>query len=171
MLAVILVIMIGTLRSIGTGGQATTPTMTVDTIPGVVLGTVGYMSPEQVRGLAADARSGIFALGVLLYEMLSGQRAFKGQTPADTMSAILKEDPPELAEAGREISPAVERIVRHCLEKNPEERFRSARDVAFALENVSHTSQSRGGNPAAVLAPQEAPARPRAWPAVSVGRK
>src|SRR5215472_5775898 len=123
-------------------GQTTPPAMTVDTIPGVVLGTVGYMSPEQVRGLAADARSDIFSLGIMLYEMLSGQRAFKGQTSADTMSAILKEDPPDFAETGREISPAVERIVRHCLEKNPEERFRSAHDVAFALENISLTSQS-----------------------------
>src|SRR5579864_684069 len=123
-------------------GQPTIPTLTVDTTPGVVLGTVGYMAPEQVRGLPADARSDIFALGVMLYEMLSGQRSFEGQTAADTMSAILKEDPPELAEAGREISPAVERIVRHCLEKNPEERFRSAHDVAFALENVSQASQS-----------------------------
>jgi serine/threonine protein kinase/dipeptidyl aminopeptidase/acylaminoacyl peptidase len=116
-------------------------TLTVDTTPGMVLGTVGYMSPEQVRGLPADARSDIFALGAMLYEMLSGQRAFKGQTPADTMSAILKEDPPELAEVGREISPALDRIVRHCLEKNPEERFRSAHDVAFALENISQSSQ------------------------------
>ena len=123
-------------------GQTAVPTMTVDTTPGMVLGTVGYMSPEQVRGLAADGRSDIFSLGAMLYEMLSGQRAFKGQTSADTMSAILKEDPPDFPDARREISPAVERIVRHCLEKNPEERFRSAHDVAFALENVSHTSQS-----------------------------
>ena len=118
---------------------------TVDTSAGTVLGTVGYMSPEQVRGLPTDARSDIFALGAILYEILSGQRAFKGNTPADTISAILKEDPPELAQAGTEISPALERIVRHCLEKNPEERFRSAHDVAFALENVSHTSQSTVG--------------------------
>jgi len=117
-------------------------TMTVDTTPGVVVGTVGYMSPEQVRGLAADARSDIFSLGGMLYEMLSGQRPFKGQTPADTMSAILKEDPSDFAEVGLEISPAAERIVRHCLEKDPEARFRSAHDVAFALENISHTSQS-----------------------------
>jgi hypothetical protein len=123
-------------------GQPAIPTLTVDTTPGMVLGTVGYMAPEQVRGLPADARSDIFALGALLYEMLSGQRAFKGQTMADSMSAILNEDPPDLAETGREISPAVERIVRHCLEKNPEDRFRSAHDVAFALENISASSQS-----------------------------
>ncbi len=129
--------------------QTMVPTVAVATTPGVVLGTVGYMAPEQVRGLQADARSDIFALGAILYEMLSGQRAFKGPTAADTMTAILKEDPPELAETRREISPAVERIVRHCLEKNPEERFRSAHDVAFALENVSHTSQSSVAIPAA----------------------
>jgi serine/threonine protein kinase len=116
------------------------PTAPVDTSPGVVMGTVGYMSPEQVRGLPADPRSDIFALGTILYEMLSGRRAFKGATSADTMSAILKEDPADMAEMGREISPALERIVRHCLEKNPEERFHSAHDVAFALENISQSS-------------------------------
>jgi len=130
--------------------QDASATLTIDTTPGVVLGTVGYMSPEQVRGHPADARSDIFALGAMLFEMLSGQRAFKGATSADTMSAILKEDPPEFSETGREISPALERIVRHCLEKNPEERFRSAHDVAFALENVSQTSQSGVALPAAV---------------------
>ncbi len=132
------------------------PTAAVDTTPGIVMGTVGYMSPEQVRGQPADARSDIFAFGAILYEMLSGERAFKGDTPADTMSAILKEDPPELAEAGREISPALERIVRHCLEKNPEERFHSAHDVAFALENVSQTSQGSGAIQAAVVQPVRA---------------
>ena len=123
-------------------GQTALPTAAVNTTPGMVLGTVGYMAPEQVRGLPTDARSDIFAVGAILYEMLSGRRAFKGATAADTMSAILKEDPPELGETHSDIPPAVERIVRHCLEKNPEERFRSAHDVAFALENVSHTSQS-----------------------------
>lgn len=127
-------------ESVAAGG-ATAATLTVETTPGLVLGTVGYMSPEQVRGLPADARSDIFALGAVLYEMLSGQQAFKGRTPADIMSAILKEDPPELAETHREISPALERVVRHCLEKNPEERFRSAHDVAFDLENISQSSQ------------------------------
>ncbi|HYN16377.1 MAG TPA: WD40 repeat domain-containing serine/threonine protein kinase [Terriglobales bacterium] len=121
--------------------RTSAPTAAVDTSPGMVMGTVGYMSPEQVRGQPATPRSDIFAFGAVLYEMLSGQRAFKGETQADTMSAILKEEPPDLAEAGREISPALERIVRHCLEKNPEERFHSAHDVAFALENISQTSQ------------------------------
>jgi len=122
------------------GSHTSAPT--VETSPGLVMGTVGYMSPEQVRGQPADPRSDIFAFGAVLYEMLCGQRAFKGETPADAMSAILKEDPPDMAETGREISPALERVVRHCLEKNPKERFHSAHDVAFALENISQTSQS-----------------------------
>src|ERR1035438_5315690 len=122
------------------------PTIQVATEAGTVLGTAGYMSPEQVRGKAADPRSDIFAFGAILYEMLSGKRAFHGDSAADTMSAILKEDPPELAETNRNVSPALERIVRHCLEKNPAERFHSARDVAFNLEALTDIStSSRGG--------------------------
>jgi eukaryotic-like serine/threonine-protein kinase len=109
---------------------------------GVVMGTAGYMSPEQVRGMALDARSDIFSFGAILYEMLSGKRAFHGDTPADTMSSILKEDPPELSETNRNISPALERIVHHCLEKNPESRFHSASDIAFDLEHLSGLSGS-----------------------------
>lgn len=109
----------------------------VETDAGLVLGTLGYMSPEQVRGSSIDHRSDLFSFGAVLYEMLSGRRAFRGSTPADTISAILKEDPPELSTTGREVSPALERIVRHCLEKNPEERFQSARDLAFDLESIS----------------------------------
>ena len=118
------------------------PTATHHTEAGVVLGTAGYMSPEQVRGVAVDARSDIFAFGAILYEMLSGKRAFHGETPADTMSAILKEDPPDLSETNRNISPALERIVQHCLEKNPESRFHSASDIAFDLEHLSGISSS-----------------------------
>ena len=111
---------------------------------GVVLGTVGYMAPEQVRGLAVDARADLFALGVVLYEMLTGQRAFSGKTAADTMSAILKEEPADLT-AGRPDLPAgIDRIVRHCLEKNPKERFQTAQDVAFALETLSSPGHSGG---------------------------
>ncbi len=109
---------------------------------GVVMGTAGYMSPEQVRGMALDPRSDIFSFGAILYEMLSGKRAFHGDTPADTMSAILKEDPPELNETNRNVSPALERIVQHCLEKNPESRFHSASDIAFDLEHLSGLSGS-----------------------------
>ena len=92
------------------------------TEPGILLGTVGYMSPEQARGKPADARSDLFALGAVVYEMLSGRRAFSGETPADTLSAVLHADPPPLAGAGRLVSPAVEGVVRQCLEKRPEDR-------------------------------------------------
>jgi serine/threonine protein kinase len=90
---------------------------------GQVLGTAGYMSPEQIRGMGVDHRSDIFAFGAIFFEMLSGQRAFSRDTAAETMTAILKEDPPELTQLNRNISPALERIARHCLEKNPEQRF------------------------------------------------
>jgi len=110
------------------------PTVTRKTDPGTVMGTVGYMSPEQVRGAPVDHRSDIFSLGCVLYEMLTGVRAFRRATPAETMTAILREDPPEMPEATAQAAPAVERIVRHCLEKSPSERFQSARDLAFDLE-------------------------------------
>src|SRR3954468_9256298 len=109
---------------------------------GVVLGTAGYMSPEQVRGQAADRRSDIFSFGAVLYEMLAGQRAFHRSTSADTASAILKEEPPDLLATSRNVPPTLERIVRHCLEKNPEERFQSARDLVFQLESLSSVSDS-----------------------------
>lgn len=118
------------------------PTLQVATEAGTVMGTAGYMSPEQVRGKPTDARSDIFSFGAILYEMLSGKRAFHGESSADTMSAILKEDPPDLTETNRNISPALDRIVRHCLEKNPAERFQSARDVAFNLEALTEVSTS-----------------------------
>src|SRR5579862_8778535 len=95
--------------------QTSLATMTHVTEAGVVMGTAGYMSPEQVRGVAVDSRSDIFAFGAILYEMLSGKRAFHRDTAADTMSAILKEDPPDFAETNRNVSPALERIVQHCL--------------------------------------------------------
>ncbi len=124
------------------GTHTSLPTATHGTEAGVVMGTAGYMSPEQVRGIALDPRSDIFSFGAILYEMLSGKRAFHGDTAADTMSAILKEDPPDLNETNRNVSPALERVVQHCLEKNPEQRFHSARDVAFDLETLSNQSSS-----------------------------
>ncbi|MBV8051654.1 MAG: serine/threonine-protein kinase, partial [Acidobacteriaceae bacterium] len=118
------------------------PTIQAVTEPGVVMGTVGYMSPEQVRGKDADPRSDIFSFGAILYEMISGKRAFHGETAADTMSAILKEEPPELAETSLNVPPALERIVRHCLEKNPAQRFHSISDVAFGLDVLTGVSPS-----------------------------
>jgi serine/threonine protein kinase len=118
------------------------PTIQAVTEPGVVMGTVGYMSPEQVRGKEADARSDIFSFGAIHYEMISGKRAFQGETAADTMSAILKEDPPDLTETVLNVPPALERIVRHCLEKNPAQRFHSISDVAFGLEVLTGVSST-----------------------------
>jgi serine/threonine protein kinase/Tol biopolymer transport system component len=115
-------------------------TQTAESDPGTVLGTAGYMSPEQVRGKPADARSDLFSFGAILYEMLSGKRAFQGESAAETMSAILKEEPPELSEINPNVSPALARIVRHCLEKSPAERFHSARDIAFDLESLTVVS-------------------------------
>jgi serine/threonine protein kinase len=120
--------------------QTDIPTRRVDTDPGVVMGTVGYMSPEQVKGRTVDHRSDIFSFGTILYEMLCGRRAFHGESAAETMSAILKEDPPELSDTNKTVSPALERLMNHCLEKNPEARFHSARDLAFALEAISGLS-------------------------------
>jgi serine/threonine protein kinase len=117
-------------------------TLPLRTEPGVVMGTAGYMSPEQVRGKDADHRSDLFSFGAILYEMLSGKRAFDGASSVEVMNAILKEDPPELASAGRPIPPTLIRIVEHCLEKNPADRFQSAQDVAFALGALSSASSS-----------------------------
>ncbi|MCU1285171.1 MAG: serine/threonine protein kinase [Acidobacteriales bacterium] len=120
-----------------------TMTAVPQTTPGVMLGTIGYMSPEQVRGIAADHRSDIFSFGAVLHEMLSGERPFRRDTSAEIMTAILKEDPPELESSGtRFIPPGIERIMRRCLEKDPEQRFQSARDLAFALEAMSGASTS-----------------------------
>ena len=118
--------------------------------PGVVMGTAGYMSPEQVRGGAVDHRSDIFSFGAVLYEMLCGLRAFGRETGAESMAAILKEDPPEIAVTGSALSPALSRIVQHCLEKKPGERFQSARDIAFALQALSGIALASG--PSAAVA-------------------
>jgi Tol biopolymer transport system component len=111
-----------------------------NTLPGVVMGTIGYMAPEQVRGQASDYRADIFAFGAVLYEMLSGQRAFRGDTGVDVMTAILREDPADLATADRQIPPGLARLVDRCLEKDPAARFRSVDDLAFALETLSTPS-------------------------------
>ena len=118
-------------------------TMKPLTNPGVVMGTVGYMSPEQVRGETVDHRSDLFSFGLILFEMLCGERAFHRETMAETMTAILKEDPPELSETNAKISPALDKIVRRCLEKKPERRFHSAHDLGFALETLSSAGYAR----------------------------
>lgn len=122
--------------------QTDVPTRRVNTDPGVVMGTVGYMSPEQLKGQKVDHRTDIFSFGAILYEILAGKRAFYRQSAAETMSAILREDPPELSSTNQSVSPALERLVNHCLEKNPESRFHSARDIAFALETLSGSNGS-----------------------------
>ncbi len=116
------------------------------TNPGVVMGTVGYMSPEQVRGHATDHRSDIFSFGAILHEMITGRRAFQHETMAETMAAILKEEPEELTESSPNINPSLERIVRRCLEKKPERRFQSTSDLGFALESLSAPTSSSGNN-------------------------
>ena len=117
-----------------------TMTGAVPTIPGTVMGTVGYMSPEQVRGLPLDHRSDIFSFGAVLFEMASGNRAFRGDSSVETMNAILKEEVPELSDSGAHVSPGLDRIIRRCLEKKPERRFQSASDLAFALDALSASS-------------------------------
>jgi eukaryotic-like serine/threonine-protein kinase len=121
------------------------PTLRGDTEPGMVMGTVGYMAPEQVRGQAADHRVDIFAFGAILYEMLSGKRAFQKPTSPETMTAILNEDPPGISQVVPNLPPALQRVVHRCFEKNPEQRFQSASDLAFALEALSDTGVSASG--------------------------
>ncbi len=144
-------------RRDGNEAHTDVPTQMLNTDPGTVMGTVGYMSPEQVRGRPIDHRTDIFSFGAVLYEMLSGRRAFRGDSAADTISAILKEDPPELSETNKNINPGLDRVVRRCLEKSREERFHSASDLAFALEALSDTQGSGATTIAATRATTEAP--------------
>ncbi|HEV2064158.1 MAG TPA: protein kinase, partial [Thermoanaerobaculia bacterium] len=122
------------------GHLTSVPTEAMATEAGTILGTVGYMSPEQVSGEPADARSDIFSFGCVLYEMLSGRRAFGGVSPGQTMAAILRDQPPEISRSGVELPVGLDRIVARCLEKNPNERFQTARDLAFALKEMSGAS-------------------------------
>ena len=134
-------------HSLETALTLTSPTTT----PGVVMGTIGYMSPEQVRGEPSDERSDIFSFGAVLYEMLTGKRAFKRDTTVETMTAILKEEPPELTDTGWQGPAGLPKILSRCLEKSPERRFQSASDLAFAIEALSGTATSPGVMAAAAL--------------------
>jgi eukaryotic-like serine/threonine-protein kinase len=134
----------GLARQTAVSDIAETRTTDAMTDPGAVMGTIGYMAPEQVRGESVDGRCDLFAFGAVLYEMLSGRRAFQRDTAAETMTAILREDPPDLFESRSGMSPAVARIVNHCLEKSPVERFQTARDVAFALDSLSASGTGSG---------------------------
>lgn len=129
-------------------------TISQGTTPGAVLGTVGYMAPEQARGQPADHRSDIFALGAVLHEMLTGHRAFGRDSAADTLSAILNEDPPEIASHVRGVTPALDAIIRRCLEKQPTDRFHSAHDLAFALQAVSGSGSGVRSEVAAISRPR-----------------
>jgi eukaryotic-like serine/threonine-protein kinase len=151
------------------------PTQKRITDPGVIMGTVGYMSPEQVRGQETDHRSDIFAFGVILYEMLSGQNAFRGDSAIEMMNAILKEEPPELGELGMKIAPGLEKVLRRCLEKKPEHRFHSAHDLGFALEAVASSSSSDSNQTKTAIAPDTTTSAKRggrreyiAWIAASI---
>jgi eukaryotic-like serine/threonine-protein kinase len=135
----------------GGGPETELPTGSLGTEPGVVMGTMGYMAPEQVRGRAADSRSDIFSFGAILYEMLSGRRAFQGDTAADTITAILTKEPPDLSSTNKDVHPGLDRIVHHSLEKNPEERFQSASDLAFDLEALSGISTPSAALPGAAV--------------------
>ncbi len=132
-------------EGVAPGAETSAPTASGHTEPGTVMGTLGYMSPEQVRGQPVDHRSDIFSFGTILYELLSGSRAFRRETAADTMAAVMKEEPAELSASGRNISPALDHIVKHCIEKRAEHRFQSARDIAFSLAEQSSVPVSPTG--------------------------
>jgi serine/threonine protein kinase/Tol biopolymer transport system component len=152
------------------------PTRKLNTTPGTVLGTLGYMSPEQVDGKPVDYRSDIFSFGVVLYEMLAGKRAFpQRETLRETLHAIATEDPPALSELNPHVSPSLEKVVERCLEKKPDDRFQSTRDLAFALEalsgasTTSHPELSTMPNLDLSTAPGvTAPASPRLWKIVAI---
>lgn len=157
------------LPGLGQGSDSYLPTAAIQaehhTEKGMILGTLGYMSPEQVRGEAVDARADLFSFGVVLFELLTGKRAFARDTASDTMAAILRDDPPELEGTSRPIPLALRRIIDHCLEKAPSLRFQDARDVAFALESLS--SSEATAPISAPFAPENRRAT-RIWAALAI---
>ena len=120
------------------------PTAARPTNPGAMIGTVGYLAPEQARGEVADHRADIFSLGAVLFEMLTGRRAFKGTSPAELLSSVLRDEPPPPSDTDPRIPKALDLIVQHCLEKGPDERFQSARDLAFHLDSLGGSVTQRG---------------------------
>lgn len=152
-------------RAAGAGGDgytpSTAPTVAAQTLPGMLLGTVGYMAPEQARGEGADARSDIFSLGAVLYELATGERAFHKASGIETMHAILHEEPQAFTAGGRELPPGLTRIIERCLEKQPERRLQSASDVAFALEAL--TAGSASSQMEAAPGGRRARRRPHGW--------
>jgi serine/threonine protein kinase len=165
------------IEPVGPGQMLTDlPTRKLNTTPGTVLGTLGYMSPEQVDGKSVDYRSDIFSFGVVLYEMLAGRRAFpQRETLRETLNAIAKEDPPAPSELNPHVSPPLEKVVERCLEKKPEDRFQSTRDLAFALEALSGASTT--SHPELSTAPNldlstspavSAPSSQRSWKTLAV---
>ena len=162
---------IAKLTSAEAGEEQSIETMVTQTKSGSVVGTVRYMSPEQVRGKPVDHRSDIFSFGAILYEMLTDKPAFSGDTEADTMMAVLIEDPPEMGLVRQSTPPAFEQIVRHCVEKEPENRFQSARDLAFALSTVSDVPPRQAGALGAEPAAQEVAALAGSRGLASSGRR
>ncbi len=140
-------------EAVGEHEKTSAQTGSGHTEPGTVMGTMGYMSPEQVRGLPVDHRSDLFSFGAILYEMLSGRKAFKRDTASDTMAAIMRDEPPELTQSGRNISPALDHIVKHCLEKDRDNRFQTAKDVAFALSEASSSTTTAMSGAQLAVAP------------------
>jgi len=150
----------GLAKLAGKGAEPDGATMTSShTAAGVVMGTASYMAPEQVRGESVDARTDMFAFGAVLFEMLSGKRAFQRDTPPETMTAILRDDVPEVTTIQPPIAPALDRIVRRCLEKSPDHRFQSAKDLAFALESLSQISSSSNTGAQSAVAASKSGAR------------
>ncbi len=148
------------MKSSGFGGSQV-PTLAPATEIGAVLGTVGYMSPEQAHGLPTDHRADLFSLGAIFYEMLTGQRAFRGESALDVMNAIVKEEPQEIAELKPGVPDALERIISHCLAKSPDDRFQSARDLAFALETLGTSNSTAASVQAAALTASRRTLAPR----------
>jgi Tol biopolymer transport system component len=145
----------------GAAPETSAPTTPAPTEPGVVMGTAGYISPEQIRGKPADARSDLFAFGAVLYEMLTGERAFTGATSAESLAAILRDPPPDPSTRAPSVPPALDRLVARCLQKNPDERFQSARDLAYALRETA--TAASGAIPGTAAKGNPAP-RPRPMP-------